>query len=247
MPVEIRQRLLARLTKVSAEGHMHESRLGPWLVTAARFERLVRWSLNKSFRLEGGHIHSVTARRIMQKRFGIVIGDYSHGPCFDPSAFGAGTTIGRYVSIAQGVRAYQANHPMDRLSMHGFFFNSALGYIPATNVPLTILTIEHDAWIGDAAIITPRCQRIGLGAVIGAGSVVTKDVPDFAVVAGNPARLIRWRFAPEIQECIRHSRWWELPIGEIARYIPSMSASLGKDPSSHPLLRSRAATDTGSQ
>jgi virginiamycin A acetyltransferase len=141
------------------------------------------------------------------------------------------------VSIAPGVKAYQANHPLDRLSTHGFFFNSELGYIPETNVPISSLVIEHDAWIGDSVIITPNCRRIGLGAVVGAGSIVTKDVPDFAVVAGSPARLIKWRFTPEMQEVIRNSKWWERSVEDCARYIDFMSGALGENGSTHPLLK----------
>ena len=180
----------------------------------------------------------------MHERYGVSIGAYSHGPgCFERGRLGKGTTIGRYASIGT-VRAYQANHPLDRLSTHGFFFNSDLGYVSETNVPLSKLVIEHDAWIGDSVIITPNCRRIGLGAVVGAGSVVTKDVPDFAVVAGNPARLIKWRFSSEMQEVIRNSKWWELPISECARHIDFMSSSLGPEASRHPLLRN--VTDTNS-
>lgn len=57
----------------------------------------------------------------------------------------------------------------------------------------TPLTIADDVWIGARVIILPGCKRIGHGAVIGAGSVVTKDVPDYAIVGGNPAQLIRYR------------------------------------------------------
>ena len=117
-----------------------------------------------------------------------------YGPCFEPGNFGNGTRIGRYVSIAPKVRAFQASHPIDRLSTHGFFFNSKLEYVRETNVPFTQLIIEHDAWIGDSVIITPSCRRIGLGAVVGAGSIVTKDVPDFAVVAGNRHVLLSGAF-----------------------------------------------------
>lgn len=123
--------------------------------------------------------------------------------------------------------------------MHGFFFNSALGYIANTNIPMTNLVIEHDAWIGDGVIITPRCRRIGLGAVIGAGSVVTKDVPDFAVVAGNPARLIRWRFTEIMQNDIRNSKWWLLPVAECAKHISFFAESLQTDAANHPLFTPR--------
>jgi acetyltransferase-like isoleucine patch superfamily enzyme len=228
---------LLESAKLGPADRMKKSPLGDWLLKVSqRSSRLTPWCLNQALRLEGGQFYSVTARNIMRERYGVSIGAYSYGPCFDPTAFGAGTVIGRYVSIASGVRAYQANHPLDRLSTHPFFFNSELGYVPATNVPLSLLVVEDDVWIGESVIMTPRCRRIGLGVVIGAGSIVTKDVPDFAIVAGNPAKVIKWRFTSEMQECIRNSRWWELPVGECAHHIDFMSSALAADASRHPLL-----------
>jgi acetyltransferase-like isoleucine patch superfamily enzyme len=230
--------LLSKFVKVHPPDGLRESAIVSRLYKSCDSQRVARWCRRQALKYEGVFF-SLTARTIMRERHGVVIGAYSYGPCFDPSSFGTGTTIGRYVSIAQRVVAYQANHPMDRLSTHGFFFNRDLGYVRETNVPFTSLTIEHDAWIGDSVIITPNCWRIGLGAVVGAGSIVTKDVPDFAVVAGNPARLIKWRFSPEMQECIRNSRWWELPLSECVRHIDFMSSPLGADACNHPLLRGR--------
>ena len=59
--------------------------------------------------------------------------------------------------------------------------------------PKTSLTIEDDVWIGNSVIVLGKVKKIGKGAVIGAGSVVTKDVPEYAVVAGNPAKVIKYR------------------------------------------------------
>ena len=59
----------------------------------------------------------------------------------------------------------------------------------------TPLHIAGDVWIGARVIVLPGCRRIGHGAVIGAGAVVTKDVPDWAIVVGNPAKVIRYRDA----------------------------------------------------
>jgi virginiamycin A acetyltransferase len=220
--------MLASLVNVHSPDGLREFTVLSRIYKVCRSRRIARWCLHQSLKYEGPFF-SFTAREIMRANYGVSIGAYSYGPCFEPGSFGAGTQIGRYVSMALRVRAYQANHPLDRLSTHGFFFNSELGYVRETNVPLSSLIIEHDAWIGDSVIITPNCRRIGLGAVVGAGSIVTKDVPDFAVVAGNPARLIKWRFSPEMQETILKSKWWELPIGECACYIDFMSRPLGED------------------
>ena len=61
------------------------------------------------------------------------------------------------------------------------------------NLPISDLEICNDVWIGSRVIILGKTKRIGTGAIIGAGSVVTKPVPDYAVVAGNPAKIIRYR------------------------------------------------------
>ena len=121
--------------------------------------------------------------------------------------------------------------------MHPFFYNPALGIVIEDNLPGGSLSIGHDAWLGERAIVAPGCKRIGLGAVVGAGSVVTTDVPDFAIVGGNPARLIRYRFSEAIRDVIRISRWWERTVEECREVLPDMVRALPADPWMHPLLR----------
>jgi virginiamycin A acetyltransferase len=223
---------------------MRETVFGRFLFSLSRVQRFTPFCLSHSLRREGGSFFSLSARRIMQVRFGVEIGAYSYGSCFEPCAFGPNTSVGRYVSIGPRVRAYQANHPTDRLSTHAFFFNGDLGYIKETNVSFSTLRIEHDVWIGDGAIITPSCRRIGIGAVIGAGSIVTKDVPDFGIAAGNPARIIKWRFPEQIQEEVRRSRWWEKPISECLQHLDVFEERLGHGTFGHPFLRETSVGQT---
>ncbi len=68
----------------------------------------------------------------------------------------------------------------------------SIGSEPETN-PITPLEICGDVWIGSRVIILPGCKRIGAHSIIGAGAVVTHDVPDYAIVGGNPAKVIRMR------------------------------------------------------
>lgn len=165
--------------------------------------------LQLALKLERGEFHSATLRAILARYHGLHIGAYSYGPCLTPGLFPPGVTVGRYVSIAHGVRVLLRNHPTDRISMHPFFFNHRLGCVEQDTVPAGRLWIGHDAWLGENAIITPSCHRIGIGAVIGAGAVVTRDVSDFAIVGGNPAALIRCRFPPEFIAQLKQSRFWE--------------------------------------
>lgn len=201
------------------------------------FERFRSVALNSSKRLEGGEYYSATARWIMKHRLGVSIGTYSYGECFVPGAFPSGVTIGRYVSIGPGVRAFLRNHPMERLSLHPFFYNRQLGFVKEDNISSTLLEIGHDAWIGARAMIMPGCSRIGIGAVVGAGAIVTKDVPDFAIAVGNPAKVIRRRFSDSICEDILRSRWWENSVDVCVKHMPAMTTPLGETTGSHPLLQ----------
>ncbi len=202
---------------------MRRSALGPLIVNLYRYPRVRRVCLKFCQTVEGGEFYSGTLRNILAKYHGVEAGAYSYGEGLIPGAFPAGVTIGRYVSIASGVRVFLRNHPLDRLSLHPFFYNRHLGWVENDTVQNGTLEIGHDAWLGERAIVTPGCRRIGIGAAVGAGSVVTKDVPDFAIVAGNPARLLRFRFSQDTIDAILASRWWERSIEECGQYMSEMT------------------------
>jgi len=93
-------------------------------------------------------------------------------------------TVGDSVMMGEEVMVLGGGHHFDRLD------------IPMSEQGAkekTPLHIERDVWIGARALILPGCRRIGRGAIIGAGAVVTRDVPDYAIVGGNPAQVIRYR------------------------------------------------------
>lgn len=167
--------------------------------------------------LEGGPMYSATLRAVMHDVHGVEVGAYSYG-CFDPLRFPAAIRIGRYVSIGPGVAVYRRNHPLDRMSMHPLFYNPACA-AGVENVPTRPLIIEHDAWIGAHAVILPGCVRIGRGAVVAAGAVVTRNVPDFAVVGGNPGRVLRMRFSPERIAELLSLRFWTMTASELAEQV----------------------------
>lgn len=142
---------------------------------------------------------------------------YSYGSCFSPQYIPSGTEIGRYCSFAQNVYIFNGNHPLKNKSMHPFFYNPKFKYVDRDMIPRKKLIIGNDVWIGFNAIILPSVSKIGNGAVIGAGSVVTKDVPPFAVVAGNPAKIIKFRFSESKIQEITKSAWWNKNINELEK------------------------------
>jgi acetyltransferase-like isoleucine patch superfamily enzyme len=155
---------------------------------------------------------SVTIREVFAHHHGVRVGLYTYGACFEYGAVDPATTIGRYCSIASGLRICNRDHPMGYKSMHPFFFNARYGFVAKDRVSYVPLEVGNDVWIGHNVIILPKVRRIGDGAVIGAGAVVTHDVPAYAVVAGNPARIIRYRFPPDMVEALAAERWWDRDI-----------------------------------
>jgi acetyltransferase-like isoleucine patch superfamily enzyme len=229
------------------ENGLKSSFLSPLLIKAYRYRAMRKLPIRKLYEVilsftEGGCYHSATLREILKRYNNVEIGCYSYGTVvdlMDSFVFPPGVTIGRYVSLAPGVRIFLNNHPLERLSMHPYFYEPYFGYVEQNTLPPGgKLEIGHDAWIGYGAIITPGCNRIGIGAVIGAGAVVTKDVPDFGIVAGNPAKLIRKRFPDEICSCILNSKWWEKSIDDIVPFVKDMLLPI-EDCFQHPLLKNQ--------
>jgi len=119
--------------------------------------------------------------------------------------------VGKYCSIASGVKIYiDGNHRMDTFST--FPFRERLGWneCPPNNWGKETPTIGNDVWIG-ADVIMYSGVHVGDGAVIAGQSVVTKSVPPYAVVAGNPARIVKYRFDDETIRKFLEYKWWDLP------------------------------------
>lgn len=125
--------------------------------------------------------------------------------------YGQSFEVGNYCSIAKGVSWIPGNHPLKDCSTHPFFHRKEFGYFEGKNAEdNNKRIIGNDVWIGKNTLILPKVKLIGNGAIIGAGSVVTHDVEPYSIVAGNPAKLIKYRFSKEEIEQLEQSEWWKL-------------------------------------
>lgn len=157
-------------------------------------------------------------RTYFKSKFDIEVGAYSYG-CFDSRRVPRGTKIGRYCSFAPEVIIFNANHGLDFLSLHPYLYNVSLGFVAEETITRTACVFEDDVWVGYGAIILPTVRRVGRGAVIAAGSIVTKDVPPYSIVAGNPAVVKRYRFSPDIIDKIESTKWWLMEKNAFHQFV----------------------------
>lgn len=174
------------------------------------------YSLNISYlnrkilhKLMKKQFESTLLREIYRKFYDIDIGMYSYG-CFNSAFIPKGTKIGRYCSFGPDVKIFNANHPIHFASSHPYLYNVSFGLVKEEKLKRSKLVIEDDVWLGANIVILPQVTKIGTGAVIGAGSIVTKNIPEYAVVAGNPAKIIKYRFNQEKIDILKKSKIYAL-------------------------------------
>jgi virginiamycin A acetyltransferase len=167
-------------------------------------------ALRVRLKMLGRHqFDSVRLRELYRERFRIDVGLYSYG-CFDRWRMPGPIRVGRYCSIANSARSAPINHPFDAMTTHPVLYEAKFGVVDADIHYDDPLVIEDDVWIAHNVMILPGCKHIGRGSIIGAGSVVTRNVPAYSIMAGNPARKLRDRFTPDLAAALDDSRWWEL-------------------------------------
>lgn len=139
------------------------------------------------------------------------VGRYSY---FKPSTKIYSSDIGAFCHIGDNCIIGQSGHDVNRVTTYPLGYH----YYDTTNDPSldesasqeqmeTRTTIKNDVYIGEGVVIFAGVT-IGNGAVIGTKSIVTRDVPDYSIVAGIPAKVIRYRFAPDIIEDLLRIQWW---------------------------------------
>lgn len=140
------------------------------------------------------------------------------------------SVIGKFCSISSNVQIGLGPHPSRVfVSTYPAFYSNENPGCPIAfrdnkifddAAPKTIL--ENDIWIG-ANVIIPGGVHIGTGAIVAAGSVVVKDVPPYAVVGGNPAKIIRYRFQEDQIKLLLESEWWNWPLEKIRQHVDDFS------------------------
>lgn len=171
-------------------------------------------------------MYSKTIRAVFSRYHDVFVGMYSGYGCFILNNYRGGTTFGRYCTVYGTAQAFNANHPMNLKSSHALFYNSQLQFVRHDLIERGSLTVGNDVFIGHNAIILPTVRNIGDGAIIGAGAVIHQDVPPYAVMTGNPARVVRYRFGEEIIESMLEEKWWEKSIDQLKKDLESFTKPL---------------------
>lgn len=145
-----------------------------------------------------------------------LVGRYSYGPLAVPDF--KIESVGAFCSFAEGTDVVW-NHQLDMVTNHDFIYESVI-CPEITNQKYSYAdfnkkcVIGNDVWLGKNVIVT-NGVRIGNGVRAAAGAIITKDVPDYAIVAGIPARIIKYRFTKEQIEKLNKIAWWDWPIEKI--------------------------------
>lgn len=166
--------------------------------------------------------------RLRYPRYSVGVGTYGIP---DVVEFGDDTVlkIGSYTSIAAGVQILLGGeHRTDWLTTYPFpamvdAVNDIKDYAPSKGD----VVIGSDCWICTNAVILSGVT-IGHGAIVAAGTVVTRDVPPYAVAGGSPCKVIRWRFEEEVRQLLLESAWWDWPMNEV-KAVSRMLCSSDQD------------------
>ncbi len=157
----------------------------------------------------------------------VTVGDFTY---FERHAEAIYAAIGKFCSIAANTRINALEHPLERATTHKISYrpNEYFRFLGVDQAfrerrRARPVIIGNDVWIGHGAVVMPGVT-IGDGAAVGANAVVTKPVAAYEIVAGAPARHVRWRFPPGIAGRLKALAWWDWPLERLHQAIPDMQA-----------------------
>jgi phosphonate metabolism protein (transferase hexapeptide repeat family) len=153
------------------------------------------------------------------------LGDYAY---VERDAIVIYARIGKFSCVAAAACINALEHPISRVSQHKityrpneYFLGAKIDKDFREKRRGRVVEIGHDVWVGHGAVIMPGV-KIGDGAVVAAGAVVTRDVAPYAIVAGVPAKFLRWRFDPKIAERMIALAWWDWAHDQLADAVADM-------------------------
>ncbi len=183
------------------------------------------------------NINTLTFVKPTIKNPNIVVGDFTYFADTDFEKhvthhydfIGDKLIIGKFCQIGAGVEFVMngANHQMNAVSTYPFYIFGSWDQSAPSKEDLPFkgdTVVGNDVWIGQNSTILPGVH-IGDGAIIGLNSVVTRDVPPYTIVAGNPAKTVRKRFDDELIDLLLKLKWWDKSVEEINALIPLLSYS----------------------
>lgn len=139
--------------------------------------------------------------------------------------------IGKFCSIAKGIEFVMngANHRMDCVTTYPFYimggdWGNAMAPVKEELPQKGDTVVGNDVWIGQNVTVMPGVH-IGDGTIVGANSVVAKDIPPYSIAAGNPCRVIRKRFDDKLIDLLLQFKWWDKEIEEIEKLMLILSCS----------------------
>lgn len=155
------------------------------------------------------------------------MGDYSYTARYADIAY---SFIGKFVNIAAFTRINPGEHPYHRASLHHFMYRSSYFWPDEADEEAVFdwrrsrpARVGHDTWIGHGAVIM-KGVKVGDGAIIAAKSVVTKDVPPYAIVGGAPAAFLKWRHPAGLAERLQAMAWWDWDHEKLKEALPDFRA-----------------------
>nr|WP_279609307.1 CatB-related O-acetyltransferase [Burkholderia anthina] len=163
-------------------------------------------------------------------QYGWTIGDHSYGAPNVIEKQYAKLHIGKFCSIAGSVLIALGNHRTDGVTTYPFatmakYWPSMRGFTESDHATKGDVRIGNDVWIGQGATILSGVT-IGDGAVVAAHSVVTKDVPPFAIYGGNPGKVIKYRHSPKDIEALMKIKWWDWDDETLNDRLPLMMGDM---------------------